>query len=49
MTIIFEYYNKDIGCLEEDQLEVTVYQEFKDWIEDNKILNYEIIDIVVEV
>ena len=49
LIINFEYYNGHDGVYETDQFEcVNSFQEFKDYLQDNNILNYEIIDIITE-
>lgn len=48
LVIIFEYYNKESGAYETDQIEIVEYQDFKNYISDNDIINYEILDIIVE-
>ena len=49
LIIIFEYFDKESGSYERDQFEcVERYQEFKNYIIDNDIVNYEILDIIVE-
>lgn len=50
MIIIFEYFKKELGNYEQDQFEcIEGYHEFKNYISDNDILNYEILDIKLEV
>lgn len=48
LVIIFEYYHSSTGTCVDDSIEVEKYQDFKDWISDNGIKNYEILDIIVE-
>lgn len=49
MIIDFEYYNKNIGMYCTDSFECEEsFQEFKNWIEDNDILNYDIKNIRIE-
>lgn len=48
LIVEFEYFNKETGVFETDQLECEKFQDFKNWIEDNNIKIYEIMDIRIE-
>ena len=49
LIINFEYYDKETGTYEKDQFEcVNSFQEFKDYLQDNNILNYDAIDVFTE-
>lgn len=49
LIIEFEYYDKESGTYIQDQFEcIDKYQEFKNFLSDSDILNYEILDIIVE-
>ena len=47
-TIEFEYYNNEIGSYETDSIECRNYNDFKIWVSDNNITNYEILEIYVD-